>query len=232
MKCSALFFSCFFLVNFAQASCPNELSKSQLLGKVSNPTKFYTPVRDFCSDETLNVFSNCIETGSVDKTLFFGSRERFSSIQKQSDCPNGFATEVKNGFLKFQQFNGKPVCLDSCESIAIGKFFRDEDRFGSRKTLQIGDVVYIPELKGQTCANKTHDGCVTVSQFIEYTNSPVVDLYSGTCTTIIRGLCRDNSDKKLPEVISVYKVNAKPVGTNPSETQLSFDVQDSLLNFY
>lgn len=231
MKYSIVILSYFFSLNFVYASCPNELSKSQLLGKVSNPTKFYTPIKDFCSDETLNIFSNCLEIGALDKILFFGSRDRFSSAQKRSDCPNGFATEVKNGYLKFQQHNGKPVCLDSCESIAIGKFFRDEDKFGTRKVLNIGDTVYIPELKGKMCGNKTHDGCVTVSQFIEYTNSPVVDLYSGTCKNIVKGLCKDNTDQKLPEVISVYKVNAKPTGTNPDETQLSSEVQNSLLNF-
>ncbi len=218
-------------ISLAQATCPNELSKSHLLGKVSNPTKFYTPVKDYCSDETLNIFSNCIESSSSSKTLFFGSRERFSSLQAQSDCPNGYATEVKNGFLKFQQLNGKPVCLDSCDSISIGKFFRDEDKFGSRKVLSVGDTVYIPELKGQKCGSKVHAGCVTVSQFIEYTNSPVVDLYSGTCKSIVKGLCKDNYDQKLPDIISVYKVNTRPIGTSGSETQLSSEVQDYLLNY-
>lgn len=212
-------------MSLASASCPNELSKSQLLGKVSNPTKFYTPVKDFCSDDILHIYSNCLETGPKDKTLFFGARDRFSSVQNQSDCPNGYATEVKNGLLKFQQHNGKPVCLESCDSVAIGKFFRDEDRFGSRKVLKIGDTIYIPELKGQKCGEKIHEGCVKVSQFIEYTNLPVFDLYSGTCKTINRGLCRETQDKKLPDVISVYKVNAHPIGASGSETQLSTETQ-------
>lgn len=163
--------------------------------------------------------------------MFFGSREKYSVEQTQSDCPNGYATEARNGFLKFQQFNGKPVCLDPCDSVAIGKFFRDEEKFGTRKALNIGDMVYIPELKGLQCGEKVHQGCVKVSQFIEYTNAPVVDLYSGTCkNTINRGLCNGSKDQKLPETVSIYKVNTK-AEPGVSETQLSSEVQTFLLSF-
>lgn len=210
--------------------CPTELSKSKLLGKVSNPTKFYTPIKEFCSDETLHIFSNCIENNDSEKTIYFGSRERYSVAQSQSPCPYGYAPQVKNGFLKFQKVNGKTMCLDPCDSVAVGKFFRDEDKFGMKRTLNVGDVIYIPELKGLKCGNKTHQGCVTVSQFIEYTNEPVIDVYSGTCKSISRGLCHDFSDKKLPDAITLYKVNTRKANEG-SETQLSSEVQNNLLNF-
>lgn len=219
------------LSSWSYAQCPSELSKSHLLGKASNPTKFYTPIRSFCSDEILNVFSNCIEVGSSDKTIFFGSRDKHSEDQTKADCPNGYATEARNGFLKFQKLNGKPVCLNACDSIAIGKFFRDEEKFGPRKALHVGDQIYIPELKGLHCGEKTHDGCVQVSQFIEYTNDPVIDLYSGTCrNSINKGICSGSKDEKLPQTLSIYKVNTK-ASPGVSETQLSSEVQNNLLSF-
>lgn len=214
------------------AECPSELSKSHLLGKISGPSKFFTPVRSYCSDDILNVFSNCIEDASGSQTIFFGSREKHYEDQKQAECPFGYATEVRGGYLRFQKFNGKAVCLDPCESVAIGKFFRDEEKFGARKALSIGDLVYIPELKGLQCNNKKHEGCVKVSQFIEYTNDPVIDLYSGTCSsTINRGQCNKSKDAPMPEVVSIYKVNTT-VKLKASDSQLSFDAQDYLLNIF
>jgi hypothetical protein len=234
------FLSILFLLNISLSQvslafeCPNELSKSHLLGKVSNPTKFYTPSRDFCTDEALNVFSNCIETDRSSKTLFFGSRDRHSEPQQEADCPNGYAPEVRSGFLKFQKLNGKPVCLDPCESVAVGKFFRDEDRFGFKKSLSVGDKLYIPELKGLQCGDKVHKGCVTVTQFIEYTPNPAIDVYFGVCRNIIKGLCRDYNDQKLPDTFTIYKINLK-TASPMSESQLSSknpgELQNYLLNF-
>ena len=218
--------------SFVQAECPTELAKSHLLGKISNPTKFFTPIRNYCSDEILNVFSNCIESSSDQKTIFFGTREKHYEDQKQAQCPFGYANEVRGGYLRFQKLNGRPVCLDPCESVAVGKFFRDEDKFGSRKALSVGDLVYIPELKGLKCGNKEHKGCVKVSHFIEYTNDPVIDIYSGTCaSTINRGQCSSSKDSNLPEVVSIYKVNTTGK-VNTSNSQLSLDTEDYLLNIY
>jgi hypothetical protein len=215
-----------------QAECPTELAKSHLLGKISNPTKFFTPIRNYCSDDILNVFSNCIETSSSQKTIFFGTREKHYEDQKQAQCPFGYANEVRGGYLRFQKLNGRPVCLDPCESVAIGKFFRDEEKFGTRKALNIGDTVYIPELKGLSCGNKKHEGCVKVSHFIEYTNDRVIDIYSGTCSsTITRGQCNNSKDSNLPEVVSIYKVNTS-VKANSSNSQLSLDTEEYLLNIY
>lgn len=217
-------------VQSAFANCPTELSKSHLLGKVQNPTKFYTPIRSNCTDDILNIFTNCIETSSEDKTIFFGSREKHAETQKNADCPFGYAAEVKNNFLRFQKFAGKPVCLSPCESVAIGKFFRDEQRFGIRKALNIGDMVYIPELKGLKCGETTHKGCVRVSHFLEYTNNPVVDIYSGTCAnTISKGECHTQPGINLPATVSIYKVNA---GQAPQgETQLSSEAPNPTVQF-
>lgn len=200
-----------------------------MLGKVSQPTKFYTPEKEYCSDETLNVFSNCIEKTGSDKTLFFGSRDRHSEDQSKSQCPNGYAPQVKNGYLRFQRNSSKKVmCLDACESVAVGKFFRDKDKFGDKKALNIGDVIYIPELKGFKCAKQksAHKGCVTVTQFIEYSNEPVVDVFSGTCGNIGKGYCREFSEQRLPDTISVYKVNISN-DLPTTETQLSSEAQAS-----
>ncbi len=233
MKYLSCLLAVFVVVSQASgAECPNELSKSQLLGKISNPTKFFTPIRSYCSDEILNVFSNCIESSESSQTLFFGSREKHFEEQKQAQCPYGYATEVRGGYLKFQKLNGKPVCLDPCQSVAIGKFFRDEEKFGPKKALSVGDTVYIPELKGLKCGSETHQGCVKVSHFLEYTASPVIDLFSGTCkTTINRGQCNSSNELTLPEVVSIYKVNTTGI-TNSTKTQLSFDTESYLLNIF
>lgn len=211
----------------ALANCPTELSKSHLLGKIQNPTKSYTPIRSYCSDEILNIFSNCIESNSSGSVIYFGSREKHFENQKHADCPFGYATEVKNNFLRIQKLSGKPVCLSPCESIAVGKFFRDEQRFGLRKILNVGDMVYIPELKGLKCGDTTHKGCVRVSHFLEYTNNPVIDFYSGTCTsTISRGECSNQPTFKLPNAVSIYKVNAGAV--EKGETQLSSEAPNAV----
>ncbi len=231
MKHGILILVCTLLSQTTFANCPTELSKSQLLGKVSDPSKFYTPIRSYCSDELLNIFSNCIESDSAEQTLFFGSREKHYESTKTADCPFGYATEARGGYLRFQKFNGKPVCLEPCETMAVGKFFRDQDKFGAKRALNIGDQIYIPQLKGLRCGKKIHKGCVRVSHFIEYTDKPIVDLYSGICSSSIsRGVCRKSNDSDLPKVISIYKVENLRNPAN-AENQISFDTEDYLLNF-
>lgn len=186
--------------------CPQQTSKKFMLGKVAEPSKFYTPIRNYCGDETLNIFSNCIEKKKSKDKVFFGNREKLDESPKIELCPHGYATQVVKGELSFQEFNGKKVCLNPCNSVAVGKFFRDQEKFGERKALSIGDVVYIPELKGEMCGEQKHDGCAIVSQFIEYTSDPVIDFYSGTCKKIKKGLCLDFEDKKFPQSVSLFKL--------------------------
>lgn len=190
---------------WASGSCPANIDKEWMLGKVGKPSKFYTPVKTQCDDATLNVFTNCIQTQDSQQ-LYFGSLQRFEEI-KSAQCPFGYAPKVANGFFGYQRYDDKRVCLDPCNSISVGKFFRDEQRFGERRALNIGDVVFVPELKGKKCGTSTHDGCAIVTQFIEYTNEPVLDFYSGTCKNIHRGLCLDYKDERLPSKVTLFKLS-------------------------
>lgn len=202
---SFMIFCGFQLLNFnAQASCPDSVNKEWLLGKVANPTKFFTPVKEECDSDTLNVFTNCIDPDN--KQLFFGNIERTEPLAS-TQCPFGYAPRVSKGFFGYERYNDQKVCLDPCHSISVGKTFRDEQRFGERRALSIGDVVFVPELKGKRCGDQKHDGCAIVSQFIEYSNDPILDFFSGTCKNISRGRCLDYHDEKLPSTVTVFKLS-------------------------
>lgn len=189
----------------AQASsCPASVSKEWLVGKVGKPSKFFTPVKEDCDSDTLNVFTNCIESDKGQ--LYFGHLDRTESLAS-TQCPFGYAPQVNKGFFGHQKYNNQNVCLDPCHSISVGKTFRDEQRFGQRRALNIGDVVFVPELKGKRCGEQKHDGCAIVSQFIEYTNDPILDFFSGTCKKIFKGRCLDYNDEKLPDTVSLYKLS-------------------------
>lgn len=202
-----LIFSFFFTQISLASSCPGSADKQWLLGQVGEPSRFFTPVKEACDSETLNVFTNCIET---DNEIFFGHITRSEPLA-QSQCPYGYAPRVANGFFGYQKYNDQKVCLDPCHSISVGKFFRDEQKFGSRKVLNIGDVVYVPELKGKSCGDKKDkklDGCAIVSQFIEYTDDPVIDFYSGTCKNIFKGRCLDRKQEdSMPKQVRLYKLS-------------------------
>lgn len=200
------------LVIFAsQAQCPTSVGKEWMLGKVGNPSKFFTPIKDDCDSETLNVFTNCIEASSGGQ-LYFGHITR-SEAADSAQCPFGYSPQVANGLFSYQRYDNQKVCLDPCHSISVGKTFRDDQKFGERRALNIGDVVYVPELKGRTCGTQKHDGCAIVSQFIEYTNDPVLDFYAGTCKNIARGRCLDYKDESLPSQVSLYKLDPKQAET-------------------
>ena len=193
-----------FIALSASATCPASMDKEWLLGKVGSPSKYFTPVKEDCDSDTLNVFTNCIDTDN--NQLFFGHTDRTESLSSAL-CPFGYAPQVSKGFFGHQKYNDQKVCLDPCHSISVGKTFRDEQRFGDRRALNIGDVIFVPELKGKRCGAQKHDGCAIVSQFIEYSNEPILDFFAGTCKRIFKGQCLDYQDEKLPEAVTLYKLS-------------------------